>query len=129
MKPRDIFKDIFRLAVRLAGLFFLCVGLKDLLVQTYISLTQLRGAGPVTILTTFLPVVFTLAVAVWLLRGNWLIRLAYPEADKTTESTPAPAEQEVPQSKPAASQRLSDMEMAEEKLAALVARPKCNLAA
>jgi hypothetical protein len=103
--------------------------LKDLLVQTYISLTQLRGAGTVTILTTFLPVVFTLAVALWLLRGTWLIRLAYPETDRTTISTPSPAKQVAPESKPAIPQKLSDMEIAEEKLAALVARPKGDLVA
>jgi hypothetical protein len=74
-------------------------------------------------------VVFTLAVAVWLLRGNWLIRLAYPEADRTTNPAPSPVKRATPEAKPTAPQKLSDMEIAEEKLAAMVARPEGNLAA
>ena len=58
MKQGSIFKDIFRLVVRLAGLFFLCVGLKDLVVQTFMALTRGKGAGVAGILITLLPVVF-----------------------------------------------------------------------
>jgi hypothetical protein len=129
MKPKNIFREIFQLAVRLVGLFFLCLGLKDLFVQTFMALTQLRGASMVNIVSTFLPVGFTLAMAVWLLRTRWLIQMAYPETDKIIEDAQPPARQEAPDAKPAKSQGLSDMEIAEKKLAALVGKPQDNRAA
>ena len=85
MKPTNIFKEIFRLVVRLVGLFFLCIGMKDFFLQTLVALTQLRGASLVNIISTFLPTCFTLAMAVWLLRGTWLIRMAYPEPERSTD--------------------------------------------
>jgi hypothetical protein len=124
MKPTNIFKEIFRLAVRLVGLFFLCIGMKDLFLQTFVALTQLRGASLVNIISTFIPACFTLAMAVWLLRGTWLIRMAYPEPERNNDLARLPAKQEEPESHTAASKGLSDMEVAEEKLAALVGKPK-----
>ena len=120
---KDLFKEIFRLAVRLAGLFFLCVGLKDLVVQTFMALTQAHGTTLINALTLFLPVAFTLTVGLWLLRGTWLIHMAYPEHNQpfhyglpsATPATPAPP--------PAERQAFSEMEMAEQKLAALVGKP------
>lgn len=124
MKPTNIFKEIFRLAVRLVGLFFLCLGMKDLFLQTFVALTQLRGASLVNIISTFLPACFTLAMAVWLLRGTWLIRLAYPEPERNTDRAQLPARQVEPESQPAEPKSLSDMEITEKKLAALVGKPK-----
>ena len=126
MKQNDIFKDIFRLAVRLAGLFFLCIGLKDLVVQTFITLPQLRGANLINIIAIFLPVGFTLAVAMWLLRGTWLIRLAYPETHKKTHHPSLPKNSTAADEKPVDSKILSEMETAEQKLAALVGKPNQN---
>ncbi len=126
MKPKNIFREIFQLAVRLVGLFFLCLGLKDLFVQIFMALTQLRGASMVNIVSTFLPVGFTLAMAVWLLRTRWLIHLAYPEAGRTVEPVQPPAGREEPEPKPALPQKLSDVEVAEKKLAALVVKPPEN---
>ena len=78
----DIFQNIFRLAVRLAGLLFFCLGLKALAVQTFMALTQFQDTSLVSILGAFLPAGFYLAVAVWFLRGKSLIRMAYPETDQ-----------------------------------------------
>ena len=122
MKETNLYQEIFRLAVRLTGLFFLCIGLKDLVVQTFMVLVQLRGTPLSNILSNFLPVVFTLTVAFWLLRGNWLIRMAYPEAGTIRQ----PMSPIIPSTKPAAAgittQQLSEMEIAEQKLAALVGK-------
>jgi len=126
MKQGDIFKEIFQLAVRLTGLFFLCIGLKDLVVQTFITLPQLRGASPVNIVAIFLPVGFTLAVAVWLLRGTWLIRMAYPEPHKNIHHTFPPEKPASPEEKTADPKKFSEMETAEQKLAALVRKPNHN---
>ena len=120
MKETHLYKEIFRLAVRLTGLFFLCIGLKDLVVQTFLALAQTRGTPGFNIATNILPVVFTLTVALWLLRGNGLIRLAYPEPGKTSPpATPAP---HAGGAEPAPAPNLSEMQSADQKLAALVAR-------
>ena len=120
MKDPNTFKEIFRLAVRLTGLFFLCIGLKDLVVQTFMTLAQARGTPLVNIITNFLPVAFTLTVAIWLLRGNWLIRMAYPETGKVRQPALPACQPSEPETAAAAPPKLSDMEMAEQKLTALV---------
>ena len=122
MKDTNLYKEIFRLAVRLTGLFFLCIGLKDLVVQTFMVLAQARGTPLINIVSNFLPVAITLTVAFWLLRGNGLIRMAYPEAGTIRQ----PMSPIVPSTEPAAAgittQQLSEMEIAEQKLAALMGK-------
>ena len=128
MKTPNLFQEIFRLAVRLAGLFFLCVGLKDLVVQTFMALAQAHGTSLINLLTNFLPVGFTLTVALWLLRGNGLIRLAYPENAGRPDAQARHASGESGESgepvvpAPASAQSLSQLEQAERKLSALVAK-------
>jgi hypothetical protein len=122
MKETNIFKDIFRLAVRLAGLFFLCIGLKDLVVQTFMVLAQARGTPLINIVTNFLPVAFTLTLALWLLRGNWLIRMAYPEAGKLRQPMLPAVQPTEPEVATVAAPKLSEMEKAEQKLSALVGK-------
>jgi len=122
MKDINLYKEIFRLAVRLTGLFFLCIGLKDLVVQTFMVLAQARGTPLINILSNFLPVAFTLTVAFWLLRGNWLIRMAYPEAGKICQPVLPVVQSTEPAATTAATPKLSEMEMAEQKLAALVGK-------
>jgi len=126
---KHLFKEIFRLAVRLAGLFFLCVGLKDLVVQTFMALTQSHGTSVINILTMFLPVCFTLAVGLWLLRGTWLIRVAYPEQNKPFHDDLPAATPATTVRQPVEREQLSEMEMVEQKLAALVGKPNRNPAA
>lgn len=123
METKHIFKEIFRLAVRLAGLFFLCVGLKDLVVQTFMTLTQGQTTNWLGVLFTFLPVAFTLSLALWLLRGTWLIRVAYPEAKNHPQRTQPPARPAAPVPASDPIPKLSEMEVAEQKLAALVEKP------
>jgi len=122
MKENNLYQEIFRLAVRLTGLFFLCIGLKDLVVQTFLILAQARGTPLLNIVSNFLPVGFTLTVAFWLLRGNWLIRLAYPEAGQIRQPTLPTVHATQTEATSAAAPKLSEMEIAEQKLAALVAK-------
>jgi|GEM_PF-1224653 hypothetical protein len=122
MKDTKIYQELFRLAVRLTGLFFLCIGLKDLVVQSFMVLAQARGTPLINIVSNFLPVAFTLTVAMWLLRGNWLIRMAYPEVGKIRQPILPVVQPTEPETATAAARKLSDMEIAEQKLAALVGK-------
>ena len=130
MKSRDLFKDIFSLAVRLLGLVFLYLGLSavaPLLALLDFSTIQTANAGD--IITAILPIVFNLLVAWWLLGGRWLIRRAYPETSRISPYSPAPKEGGLSTAVPAQSQRTPDMEVADKKLAALVEKPKDDRAA
>lgn len=121
MKPRDI----FTLAVRILGLYFLCLGLKT--VAPLIDLGAIEMASKSDIINALLPVLFNLVVAWWLLSNNSLARLAYPEASKISEHFPAPsspAKPATPAPEPAASPELTNLEQAEKRLAALVEKPK-----
>ena len=124
MKP----KDIFGLAVRFLGLVFLYFGLKA--VTQMLDLDVLESPDRNEIINDLMPIVFNLAIALWLLRGGF-VRWAYPEeAQKKSErslieakpATPSPASASSPAS--AASPELSGMARAEEKLASLVEKPK-----
>jgi len=126
MKDTNLYKEIFRLAVRLTGLFFLCIGLKDLVVQTFMVLAQARGTPLINIVSNFLPVAFTLTVAFWLLRGNWLIRMAYPEAGKIRQAVLPPVQPTELETTTTAAPKLSEMEIAEQKLAALVGKQNAS---
>lgn len=125
MKP----KDIFILAVRLLGLYFLYIGLKDLDVPALMDVTVIKGDNSDDIISTALPVVFNLALAWWLLGGSFLIRRAYPEPSRISDRFPALAEPTAPASQPVQTQALTDLEAAEKKLEALVGKPKDNQAA
>lgn len=125
MKP----KDIFILAVRLLGLYFLYIGLKDLDVPALMDTTVIKGDNPDDIISTALPVVFNLAVAWWLLGGSFLIRRAYPEPSRISDRFPSLAEPTAPASQPVQTQALTDLEAAEKKLEALVGKPKDDQAA
>ena len=70
MKPRDI----FGLAVRLLGLFFLYLGLRA--VTPMLDLGAIGTASKSDIINAILPIVFNLAVAWWLLGGGLLMRRA-----------------------------------------------------
>ena len=122
MKPRTFFKDIFSLAVRLLGLYFLYTGLKDLDVQTLMDLPTLKNDSLEDVITAILPVMFNLAVAWWLLGSKMLIRRAYAESPRISEQFHSQPEQVAPVSKPDQPQGLTDMETAEKKLAALVGK-------
>ena len=128
MKDTNLYKEIFRLAVRLTGLFFLCIGLKDLVVQTFMVLAQARGTPLINIVSNFLPVAFTLTVAFWLLRGNWLIRMAYPEKKQPRIFNGQVASSTEPDSTTPPTKKLSEMEVAERKLADLVKKPASSCA-
>jgi len=121
MKRKDIFKDIFSLVVRILGLVFLCLGLKD--VPAILDVPTILNGDKVEILSTMLPVVFNLAVGWWLIGGGLLIRRAYPEV---SDHSIAQMERREPASRPLQPQESADMDTAESRLASLVGKPKDN---
>jgi len=127
MKTRDIFRDIFGLAVRLLGLVFLYFGLSA--VPPLLDLGAIETAGKSDILNAILPIVFNLAIAWWLIGGGWLIRRAYPEAAGIFSPSGAPEAEAARATRPIPSQGMADKETAETKLAALVGKPKDSHAA
>ena len=118
MKPRDI----FGLAVRLMGLFFLYLGLKA--VTPMLDLGAVESASKGDIVNAVLPIVFNLTIAWWLLGGGLLMRRAYPDAPKASDHPPSQAEPVTASPNPARAQELTDMDRAEKKLASLVEKPK-----
>lgn len=122
MKSRDLFKDIFGLAVRLLGLVFLYFGLNAVL--PILDLGAIETAGKGDILSAILPVIFNLAVAWWLMGGGVLIRRAYPDASGILDDSHSPSERVVSESRSAPSPETTDMATAEKKLASLVGKPK-----
>jgi hypothetical protein len=122
MKSRDLFKDIFTLAVRLLGLVFLYLGLSA--VTPLLDFSAIETADKSDLITTILPIVFNLAVAWWLLGGGLLIRRAYPETPVIPSLSPAQREEAMSTTTSTLPQRTTEMESANKKLAALVEKPK-----
>ena len=123
MKPRDI----FGLAVRLLGLFFLYLGLRA--VPPILDFGAIETADKSDIINAILPMVFNLVIAWWLIGGGLLIRRAYPEASRISHHSHAQGEGTAPATKPIQSQGTTDMDGAEKRLAALVEKPKDSHAA
>jgi len=122
MKSKDLFRDIFGLAVRLLGLVFLYLGLRA--VTPMLDLGALETAGRSDIITAMLPVVFNLAVAWWLMGGGFLLRRAYPESSRISPRQDAPEEGVASATRPARSEGITDEDAADKKLARLVEKPK-----
>jgi len=127
MKSRDLFKDIFGLAVRLLGLVFLYFGISA--VPPLLDLGAIETAGKSDILNAILPIIFNLAVAWWLIGGGLLIRRAYPETSRISPHSHTPREEAAQATEPIQSQGRADTETAERKLAPLVGKPKDSRAA
>jgi hypothetical protein len=117
-------KEIFSLAVRLLGLYFLFAGLKDLDVQTLMDVTTLKGESPQDIISAILPAVFNLAIAWWLLGSTWLMRRAYSPAPKISNYSSPQPKQATPVAQPVPEPPVTETEEAEKKLAALLRKPK-----
>ncbi|MGH7993030.1 MAG: hypothetical protein ACREDQ_05905 [Limisphaerales bacterium] len=122
MKSRDLFKDIFTLAIRLLGLVFLYLGLSA--VTPLLDFGAIETAAKSDLITAILPIVFNLVVAWWLLGGRVLIRRAYPETPEISSPFPAPRQAAVPAATSTSPKRMADLEAADKKLAALVEKPK-----
>lgn len=132
-------KDIFGLAVRLLGLFFLYLGLSAVVpaVKQIYDLGTIPDAGREDVIEAIISgpllAVTYLVVAVWLLRNRMLVRWAYPEtatlSEKIAENFVSPVKSvtSLPETIPAPEP--ARMDRAEEKLAALVEKPKSNRAA
>ena len=118
MKPRDI----FGLAVRLLGLFFLYLGLRAM--SPVLDLEAIGNAGKSDIINAILPVAFDLLVAWWLLGGGLLMRRAYPDGSRIQDHSQPKAERTTPAASSAQLQELTDMDRAEKKLAPLVEKSK-----
>jgi hypothetical protein len=120
-------RDIFGLAVRLLGLFFLYLGLRA--VPPMLDFGAIETADKSEIINAILPMVFNLVVAWWLIGGGLLIRRAYPEAPGISPHSHAQGEGAAPAIKPIQSQGTTDMDRAEKRLASLVENPKDSHAA
>jgi hypothetical protein len=118
MKPRDI----FGVAVRLLGLFFLYLGLRA--VSPVLDLEAIENAGKSDIINAILPIAFNLLVAWWLLGGGLLMRRAYPDGSRIQDHSQPQAERTTPAANSAQSQELTDMDRAEKRLASLVEKSK-----
>jgi Na+-transporting methylmalonyl-CoA/oxaloacetate decarboxylase gamma subunit len=118
MKP----KDIFGLAVRLLGLYFLYLALSA--VGQMLSSDVFESPDRGDILTGLWPVLFYLVVAVWLMSGGFLGRLAYPEPRKSILSLSSDAKPASAQPQVASTPESVGMNDPEKKLAALVETPK-----
>jgi hypothetical protein len=118
MKP----KDIFGLAVRLLGLVFLYFCLRG--VAGMLDLDILETPDKNEIANDLMPIVFNLVVALWLLHGKLLIKLAYPEPPKIPENVPPQPKRTAPSPESVSPPELTGMERAEKKLAALVEKSK-----
>lgn len=118
MKP----SDIFGLAVRLLGLFFLYLGLRGM--PLLLDLGAIETASKNDVLNVVLPIAFNLLVAWWLLGGGWLARRAYPGAPRISDHSHPQAERGTPAANPTSAQALTDMDRTEKRLASLVEKPK-----
>ena len=116
MKNGELFRDIFGLAVRLLGLVFLCLGLKD--VPVLLDVPTLLNGDKLEILNSALPVLFNLAIAWWLIGGGLLIRRAYPAASAPLR------EREQAVVRTGGAEEASDPDSAEKRLASLVGKPR-----
>lgn len=124
MKSRDLFKDVFTLAVRLLGLVFLYLGLSA--VTPLLDFSAIETADKSDLITTILPIVFNLAVAWWLLGGGLLIRRAYPQTPGISSASPARKEAAMSTTTSPSPQRTTDLEAADKMLSTLVEKPKDN---
>jgi hypothetical protein len=118
MNQNELFKNIFSLAVKLVGLYFLYLAFRD--IPPLLQLTSLPGYTRTDVITAVLPPAFDLAAGWWLMANKFLIRCAYPESRKSpTANHPRPPADPAPL--PVASP-LSEKSPAtvERKLAALV---------
>jgi hypothetical protein len=115
-------KDIFGLAVRLLGLVFLYLGLNS--IAQALGSDLINAPDKSDIINGVLPIAFYLVMAGFLIRGRLLIRWAYPEKSSISESLPSQAKTAIPSPEPVPAPLPTGMDSAEEKLAALVEKPK-----
>jgi hypothetical protein len=118
MKP----KDIFGLAVRLLGLYFLYLGLNAL--AQMLGSDVIESPEKMDVVYALLPVVFELIVGWWLLGGGLLVRRAYPETARHSENFAPQPNRPTASPGPSPVAESAGMDGAEKKLAALVERPK-----
>jgi len=120
----DIFKGVFRLAIRLLALIFIFHGLRGLDVPVFTDVVILKGDDLNDVISALLPVGLNLTLGWWLLGSSFLSRRAYPEAPRISgraaptnaPMAPAPDIGPLPEE--------NEMGAAEKKLAALVAKTK-----
>lgn len=126
LKRGDIFKAIFSLGVKLAGLYFLCIGLKGMEAPAFMDLTTIRCDNLSDVISALIPVVFNCLVAWWLFGCRFLSCRAYPGiAINRGRATPT-AETPTLSVKPSQAASVGDVEALENKLSALVRKPNSN---
>jgi hypothetical protein len=120
-------KDIFGLAVRLLGLYFLYLGLYAIAQLLGSDIADIvKNPDKTDLVNSLMPVVFDLVIGWLLLKGGWLIRRAYPETSRPSENLPVPVKRttSLTESAPSPEPAAAGMDQAEKKLAALVEKPK-----
>ncbi len=128
MKPGDICRSVFGLAVRLLGLYFLYIGLRDLDVPALMDVTIVKGDNANDVFSAALSVLFNLGVAWWLLGSRLLTLRAYPASAKCLGYSNLSAEQVPPMARFSPTSVLTEAESTEKKLAALIKTPKADRA-
>ena len=89
-----------------------------------LDLGAIETAGKSDILNAILPIAFNLLVAWWLLGGGRLMRRAYPQAPRIPDHSRPQAEPGTPAANSTAAPELTDTGRIEQRLAALVEKPK-----
>lgn len=117
-------KDIFGLAVRILGLYFLYLGLYG--IAQMLSSDIIESPDKRDIIYALLPVAFNLVIGWWLLGGGLLVRRAYPETSKVSDLIPPQPKRSTPppEAAPPSAPEPAGIDQAEKKLAALVEKPK-----
>ena len=121
MKPDEIFKGIFTLAVRLLGLAFVYFGLSA--IPPLLDLGAIETAGKTDILSATLPIAFDLLVGWWLIGGGLLVRRAYPQA-KSADYARTRGQDRADAITPGSRRETADMDAADQKLQSFVQKPK-----
>lgn len=124
MKENELFKNVFGLAVKLTGLWFIYLGFRDM--PPLLQLPTMIGYTETDVISALLPVVFNLIAGVWLIRNKFLIRLAYPKKPEPSYREPAdlPANRSEPMTGIPPTHEPSRPDAVEQRLASLIKTPK-----
>jgi len=124
LKSGELFKDIFGIGVKLAGLYFFCIGLKDMEAPAFMDVTTIKCDNLNDVISASIPVVFNFLVAWWLLGCRLLSCRAYPKITINRKRATAAAETPTLSAKPSPASSVTDVRATENKLSALAAKPK-----
>jgi len=122
MKGNELFKNIFALAVKLTGLWFIYLGFRDM--PPILQLPTMVGYTTNDIVTAVLPAAFNLLVGWWLVANKFLIRCGYPDNMKSAVFHHLVDSTENAAAKPITASAAREEKSMDEKLATLVKNQK-----